>query len=204
MNEEMTTRRPASDVSHYRRVALDLTRAALQADQATESEPGSVVCLRVAGHSMAPLLEPGDTVHVAYADPLSLRRGDLIVIRHGDMLLTHRLIATDAHGWRTKGDGQPHSDPPAPREAILGQVVAIERDGVAVPLTGLRWIVVGRLLGYLGWAEARCFTLARRTKTTFLGQTRKSRTAPLVRLMTAPFRMITRILVRFLPLDQDV
>ena len=142
--------------NHYRQIALELARAGLS--------DGERVRLNVAGNSMAPLLHGGDAVWAEPVLPASLRRGDIIVVRREQELVTHRLVAVGDGKWYTKGDNARHLDPPMTADAILGRVVAIERRGRRIELRGRRWAIVSRLLGFASWWQARLFRVGRRVK----------------------------------------
>ena len=76
---------------------------------------------------MAPLLLPGDGVHVVRANEADLRRGDLIVVQRAGELITHRVVGRVRGRWHTKGDNLRTLDPPFAGAELLGQVVAIDR-----------------------------------------------------------------------------
>lgn len=118
-------------------------------------QAGLRVRLLVNGSSMLPLARTHDAVWVEWCDPARLRRGDIIVVRYRDELLTHRLIAVDAHGWHTKGDNCRSIDPPTDRQAIVGYVAAVERDGALIDLRCTKWTLLNALLGWSGAAERR-------------------------------------------------
>ncbi len=105
-------------------------------------------CITVTGWSMAPALRPGDRLLL---DDGALRVGDVVVVAAPRRLLVHRVIAfgTACDGEPgfviTRGDGVRHCDAPAPLTAVLGRVVAVERNGQRRPvpnrLRAPRWLV---------------------------------------------------------------
>ena len=87
--------------------------------------------LHVVGTSMLPTLQPADVVWVERVAPTALRRGDVVVVRHGSATLVHRLIAVGGR-WQTLGDHCIAADPPCNAEEIIGRVHHAERNGQAV------------------------------------------------------------------------
>ena len=95
--------------------------------------------VRVLGESMRPILPPGSLLHVDFA-PAGLRRGDLVLFRHGELLAVHRLLyrTRDREGrprLRTRGDNVLALDPAVDPERVIGRVVALRRDGIWRDLT---------------------------------------------------------------------
>ena len=92
---------------------------------------GAVHWLAVEGHSMGPLLHPGDEVRVQHGRPA--RVGDIVVVQQAGGLLVHRLIAATVEGshtrWWTQGDAKPQPDAAHTPEALLGVVTARRRGG---------------------------------------------------------------------------
>jgi len=177
--------------SRYRRAAIEL---------ASEELDGQL-SLHVTGYSMMPLLRPGDVVKAQPVEPDRLRRGDLVVVRLDKGLVTHRLVAMDAHGWYTKGDNCRCADPPVTSQAILGRVVAIQRSGISMDLQSHWWMVINRWLGWWGHCEARLFEQGRQIadRTGVSGGKLRSFAACLA---AVPFCLMTRLtwlLARRLP-----
>ena len=182
--QQATSRRDDTDRSshierRYRALVLELTRHAQRStggaetlsDQTFDGEvsqqgrsPAFLLRLRVRGGSMVPLLRPGDVVWVEPVTPSALKRGDLIVVQRQGTWVTHRLVARQGGKWQVKGDNLRHPDPPVTDEAVLGRVVAIERDGLRIDLRELRWQLLNRVLGWIGWVEVCSFAMAQRWK----------------------------------------
>ncbi len=158
--------------SRYRQAALELAR---------EQTPGKSFGLHVTGRSMWPVLRPGDVVRVRPVEPMTLRRGDLVVVRCHEELFTHRLIAVGAGKWRTKGDNCYEADPPVAAPAILGQVVAIERGERRMDWSRRRWRVAHRLLGWLGSLQVSLCS-------------RRLQPGWVRRVVAAPFRIIVYLI----------
>ncbi len=90
--------------------------------------------------SMEPAVRLDDLIIAKAQD--SYRVGDIITFESGSSLTTHRIVGTEAGGFRTKGDANNAPDAaPVPQEAILGRVV------LRVPKVGL---VVGYLKTPMG------------------------------------------------------
>jgi signal peptidase I len=140
---------------------------------------------------MEPLLHPGDVVVVEPVQPNKLYRGDVIVVQRRGELITHRLVGMDHDGWRTKGDHDPYFDAPVPAQAILGRVIAIERNGTRVDLQTRCWRAVNRWLGRLGWWEAWLFQTGQRVRAGLLGTPLYSWPPVLAALLLLPFRIVT-------------
>jgi len=160
-----------------------------------ELAQGSPIRLRVSGSSMAPLIEQGDVVLVRHVNFGDLRRGDLILVEQGGAFLTHRLVAADAHGVRTKGDNASHADLPVVPQDVLGRVVGVEKSGRTIELDGGRWPMVNRLLGLLGWCEVKVFAAGRRVKMALVGAQSGRWPVGLASMAAAPFRWLTRLLI---------
>jgi hypothetical protein len=79
-----------------------------------------------------------------------LQCGDVVTVRYGDSLLTHRLLWHDAAGWHTGGDSCPLPDAPVAATTIVGRVVCIERGRRYIRLQARPWTTLNRLLGLLG------------------------------------------------------
>ncbi|HEX5322244.1 MAG TPA: S24/S26 family peptidase [Capsulimonadaceae bacterium] len=99
----------------------------------------STVWLTLAGYSMAPTLPPGTRLKVTCGEPAedNIAVGDILVVRDQGSLVIHRLveIAESPKRYICKGDGNPHRDPPASEEMVVGRVVETRLPGA---LTRLR------------------------------------------------------------------
>lgn len=174
-------------VDRYYQTALDISSSSLK--------DGERMRLRVNGRSMEPLLKPGDFV-IAKVVPISaLSRGDLIVVRREDDLVTHRLVAVDAKGWHTKGDGTRYADTPISARSIIGRVIAIERGDSLVSVRGGRRQMINSILGWVGWLESGVYRVGKRLKIRLLGDKRRRWTPALERLVRFPFLVIKRLLM---------
>lgn len=90
----------------------------------------------VAGYSMWPFLQTGDSVWI---EPLEStpKIGDIVLLRFPNLLIIHRVTHVHADGSVTAwGDFNLHADPVAQPEQIVGAAIAIRR--------GQRHITIGR------------------------------------------------------------
>lgn len=92
---------------------------------------GHLAFLTVSSGSMAPLLRIGDQVGVQHVIPEQLCPGDVIVLHHRQLILTHRLRRLQSREPRTilitRGDRSPRFDPPWSESHLLGRVVVRQR-----------------------------------------------------------------------------
>jgi len=132
--------------AHYQTVQNALRHA-------LESE--TPVQLRVTSHSMAPLIQQGDAVRVEAVPRHGPRRGDIVVIKTGRDLLTHRLVQMGASQWYTKGDNCAAPDAPVPPARVLGRVTALIREDREISLQTRGWQRYNSWLGWLSWLEGR-------------------------------------------------
>jgi len=90
--------------------------------------------VRAFGSSMLPAIRPGDVLCIERCTPEAARPGDVLLTRHDERVLAHRLIRKERHGSEdvlvTRGDALWHADPSHPASMLLGRVAAISRDGV--------------------------------------------------------------------------
>lgn len=102
----------------------------------TDDNAPILPAIAVTGWSMAPLLRPGDRVVL---DGGVLRVGEVVVVAAPERLLVHRIAAIVDGGDGasfvvTRGDRVARCDAPSPVAAVLGRVVAVERNGRRRPL----------------------------------------------------------------------
>jgi hypothetical protein len=115
------------------------------------------------GRSMLPALRPGDE---ALFEPLAgpPRAGDVLLYRAGDRLVAHRFVALSDDGdghLRLRGDLLAAEDPPVPRAAVLGRLVAVRRGGRTLPADRGRLAAYGRILPALDRRAPRAARLWR-------------------------------------------
>lgn len=93
---------------------------------------GRAVTFHIRGSSMSPFLRAGDLVTLEIVRDGDLRIGTLVAVRAEEehTFLVHRLVARRADGrYLTRGDAAPTLDPAVDREAIIGQVTTVRRNG---------------------------------------------------------------------------
>jgi hypothetical protein len=95
--------------------------------------------LRVIGGSMFPLVRSGDILTVRCCSSDQLQPGDIVLVRDGQRLFAHRLLAVQSSAGRTsdhssddcwlitRGDSHWHCDPLRPASALVGRVVSLTR-----------------------------------------------------------------------------
>jgi signal peptidase I len=98
---------------------------------------------RAKGTSMHPTIREGEVVTVAPVQPTAIRRGDIILYRSGQSVFAHRVVritrqADGANMLLLRGDAAPTYDEPVSESAVLGRVVAVERNGRPLDLGGWR------------------------------------------------------------------
>jgi hypothetical protein len=89
------------------------------------SPGGTRLWMRGLGHSMRPVLQPGDALEVERCDEDVLRVGDIALVAGGEASLTAHLVVRIAPLCTAAFGGSP--DPP--RE-VLGRAVRIDRAGL--------------------------------------------------------------------------
>ncbi len=104
---------------------------------------GGAVRFRAEGSSMAPAIRHGDVVTIAPIRPEAVRRGGIVLARRPGGLLVHRVVAVRrrADGRRDfvlRGDGKGGCDAPIDERDLLATVVAVTRNGRAIPVSGAR------------------------------------------------------------------
>lgn len=86
--------------------------------------------LPMRGYSMLPILRPGDQLRVTMPQA-TYRRGQIVVIRQGERLVVHRVVArrrvAGVWCWITQGDNSHEADAAVMAEQIEGRVSALRR-----------------------------------------------------------------------------
>jgi signal peptidase I len=99
-------------------------------------QEGQRVRFTASGESMSPAIGDGEVVLVEPLAPGSLRVGDIFLYRAERGLRAHRLKRIDGDLLTFRGDRAVDDDPPVSRAAVAGRVIAVDRNGRAVGLTG--------------------------------------------------------------------
>jgi hypothetical protein len=99
---------------------------------------GRMGTLPVEGRSMAPTLRGRSRVWFLPLERGPARRGEILLYRQGELLVVHRVLRRHpGPAYRTKGDGRPTFDSAlVPADAVIGRVVAFERQGRPVSAEG--------------------------------------------------------------------
>ncbi len=151
----------------------------------------------VSGESMLPLLQPGDQVLVAHGYT-GVQPGDIIVIWQAGRLLIHRIIRISGNGkhrtFFTKGDNALLFDSPVRAEEIIGQAIAIKRQGQQISLRTNTWRVLGWLIATTARSNANVLNTGSRLKQFFLGAQPNRLTRFLHSILSLPFESILKIL----------
>ena len=134
----------------------------LEAALSVWAQMGSQHAIPVSGQSMWPTIRNGDRVWIAHGSG-RVRWGDVIVYRTGGRLVVHRVVSVAGNGERrqfiTQGDNSDHRDAIVERSQVVGQVIAIERNGETwrMPTDGRRWLHWG-----FAWMAAHLYAFRRR------------------------------------------
>lgn len=170
----------------------DQTAAYQRAAQAAlaAANPIEPVRLTVISNSMWPVLRTGDVVSVQPIEPAVIRMGEIVVMRRGTDLITHRLIDSNGEYWITRGDNAVFADAPMTRAACLGRVIAIEGAGPRIDLAQPRWVQLNQRLGRLNRAPWRIQRAVRLTPTS------SSLGIRVAWLIGLPFRALSHIVAR--------
>ena len=155
---ERSTANPLSLPGHVIEAALDAW-----------GQAGERHTISISGHSMLPVIHDGDRALVTHGCA-GVRRGDVIVFRLNGLLVAHRVLhiegRDDDREFVTKGDNAGHVDPHVSPREIVGQVLAIERDGRRISLETIPWRTLGWsiAIGTLAWIRSYrwCQALKRR------------------------------------------
>jgi hypothetical protein len=94
-------------------------------------EKGKAFRFEARGMSMDPLIRDGDVVTVSSLDAGEPRTGDVVAFVHpvtGGVRI-HRVVKSAAGSYRLKGDNVAGEDGLFSRDAILGRVSRVERNG---------------------------------------------------------------------------
>lgn len=96
-------------------------------------EDENSIYLRMQGMSMYPTLQANDTGEVRKCSVEDLNPEDIVVIRDGNRLIAHRLIAVNKSdsGWKltTQGDNNRLEDALFAEKELIGKLVSFERKG---------------------------------------------------------------------------
>lgn len=85
------------------------------------------------GYSMVPAIRNNDLITVSPLGDLLPRRGDVLAFRHPDrpQMLVHRVLGMKEKKYFIRGDNCPATDGWIPLKNILGEIMRVERSGIA-------------------------------------------------------------------------
>lgn len=110
---------------------------------------GASLSMVVTTASMAPLLRPGDRIHVSGNADTLLPFGVIVVVRAEPRPIVHRVVGHDRSNpigrVITKGDASGCCDIAIPLDQVIGVVASVERRHRRLALTTpfMRWLAVG-------------------------------------------------------------
>jgi len=88
--------------------------------------------LKMQGFSMFPTLKEDDYGYIESCSSESLTKGDLVVFRHNNTLVAHRLIdikeINGAKIFIAKGDKNYHNDAPFTEKELVGKIISFKRN----------------------------------------------------------------------------
>ena len=87
------------------------------------------VRLRVMGSSMLPSVQPGDVLTIRRCMMSAAECGAIVLFTRDGRLFAHRVVARKITHLVTRGDALEWQDPPVPEDQLLGQVIAVTRNG---------------------------------------------------------------------------
>jgi signal peptidase I len=109
-------------------------RDASRFDDAAKLLAHQAVDFPITGNSMAPNLPAGMVVRVVLVKADSCNPGDIVVFRHAQQIVAHRVIRRTRSYLITRGDARVAPDPPVSFERVLGCVTGIIASGELQPL----------------------------------------------------------------------
>lgn len=126
-------------------------------------ERGQRVRMTVSGRSMVPFIWDGDVVEL---EPVRLMPslGDTLLVHYPatDRYVVHRVVRVKGDAFFLRGDAQKYREGPFTRRDVLGQVVALHRNGRNRPMNrgrwrfaGVAWTRLGPLVYWLLWLAVR-------------------------------------------------
>lgn len=117
-----------------------LKNSELFADVEQIVSSGGMIQMHVKGNSMRTLLRNDkDTVELARIEAGELRRGMVVLFRHGDRHILHRIRRIDGNKLIIKGDGNYRLTEYAVRSDVAAYVDRIERNGRSIGYRSCRW-----------------------------------------------------------------
>ncbi len=101
---------------------------------------GTLVRFRAEGDSMYPTIRNGEAITIAPVSADEVVRGDVLLCRHDERVLAHRVVGVTTHGadrlFYLRGDAKAACDAPVGADALVGKVISVCRNGRMTPLCG--------------------------------------------------------------------
>ena len=100
---------------------------------------GTIVRFRAEGTSMYPTIRDGEAITIARVVPGDIVRGDLLLCRHGQRVIAHRVVGITTRDairvFELRGDAKAACDVPVGADAVVGRIIAVHRNGCDVMLS---------------------------------------------------------------------
>lgn len=101
---------------------------------------GAFVRFRAEGSSMYPTIHDGDVITIAPISTAEVVVGDVLLCRHDDRMLAHRVVGITARdsslSFDLRGDAKAACDAPVRADAVIGRVISTSRNGRVFVLSG--------------------------------------------------------------------
>ena len=108
--------------------------------------------VKMAGKSMCPAIDEDDFVSIAPTAGDQLAVGDVVLYASlSDTAVIHRIVKIDGGVIVTRGDFCTIDDTPVPIDRVLGKVINVDRDGIAVSVDQPKPSLWRRILTRLGF-----------------------------------------------------
>ena len=117
----------------------------------------SILRVKVNGNSMWPLIRNGNIVVVRKVNFREIRVGDIVFTNVGSNILCHRVFGRRGDFIVTKADTFIGFDPPVTKEALIGKVVAKEKNGRVYTLNGLLSYRAGFIISRVSIIASFCY-----------------------------------------------
>jgi len=185
----------ASVSDHDALLSASLVDAALK----VMSAAGKQSRLRIAGHSMSPLIRDGYGVVVEHTGEVGL--GDIVICQHQGGVMVHRVVRVlhdgDQPVFVTKGDNSTGLDPLISKEAIIGKVVMIEAPHGNIDLDSRFWRTLNPIVAHCSYIQTLIYRKGRLAKKRLLGGRRNYLTSWAAKVCLLPLSVFLSIASRF-------
>lgn len=108
-----------------------------------------VLRIRATGGSMLPAIAPGDVLTFRACTAAEAAAGQVILMRHPQRLVAHRVIESDAGTVVTRGDALAAADTPLSANAVLGVLIRQQRGQRQLHAGGRYWLKRQRVARWL-------------------------------------------------------